>query len=234
MHLEKNYTRIGDLFYNIKKEKKGGLRMYINNIFCVGRNYIEHAEELGNTVPKEPMIFSKPTNSIAFAKGQKLFYPKNEGNIHYEIEVVLKIGDDLRGSLCNVEEVVDQMALGIDLTKRDLQSILKKKGYPWLLAKGFKNATILTEFWDFPGKETCKKTDFYLMKNRIVVQKGNISGLIFSFETLINYIHQHFGLKKGDIIFTGTPKGVGPVAEGDTFELWWGKEVKGAFTIGFT
>lgn len=205
--------------------------MKINNIFCVGRNYEKHAKELGNVVPKEPMIFTKPNHSIVLAQGQKIHYPIQDGEIHYEVELVLKINKTPKAKGFRLEDLVSQLALGIDLTKRDLQTELKEKGHPWLLAKGFKNAAILTDFWDFPGEELCKKTNFSLMKNENLVQKGNISHLIFSLKTLIQYINEHFGLNKGDIIFTGTPEGVGPIADGDSFEMWWGSEKKGSFRV---
>jgi|SRR5690625_528752 len=205
--------------------------MEINNIFCVGRNYRKHAEELGNTIPKEPIIFSKPTHSIVYAQGQQISYPLEDGEIHYEIEVVLRIKDQPKGNNFTVNDSISHLGLGIDLTKRDLQTKLKERGYPWLLAKGFKNAAILTDFWDFPGEEICKGVDFSLTKNGHIVQKGNISQLIFPFEKLLRYIHQHFGLKKGDIVFTGTPEGVGPISHGDFFEMWWGEERKGEFKV---
>lgn len=208
--------------------------MKINNIFCVGRNYEKHAKELGNTVPKEPMIFTKPTNSIVTAQGQRIHYPSKDGEIHYEIEVVLKINKEPEQGPIKINDTLAQIGLGIDLTKRDLQTKLKAKGYPWLLAKGFKNATILTDFWDFPGELTCKETDFSLTKNKEIVQSGNISNLIFPFEKLLSYIDENFGLTKGDIIFTGTPEGVGPITDGDLFEMWWGKERKGSFKVEMT
>lgn len=205
--------------------------MNIKNIFCVGRNYQKHAEELGNSVPDQPMIFSKPTNSIVLAQGQEISYPFSDGEIHYEIEAVLFVKESPKEEEFNVSDVISHIGLGIDLTKRDVQTKLKEKGYPWLLAKGFKNATILTDFWSFPGEEDCKGTDFSLTKNGHIVQKGNVSHLIFPFETLLRYIHQHFGLEKGDIIFTGTPEGVGPISHGDFFEMWWGEERKGGFKV---
>jgi len=203
----------------------------IQNIFCVGRNYREHALELDNPVPEHPLIFSKPTNSIVQAKGQKVFYPNIDGEIHYEIEVVLKISKDVGREAIQTDDIIGEMALGIDFTKRDVQTTLKEKGHPWLLAKGFKNATVLTDFWRFPGEKMCNEKAFSLVKNGNVVQKGNTSQLIFSFKHLLEYIHEHFELRQGDIIFTGTPEGVGPICDGDHFQLYWGKELKGSFEV---
>lgn len=205
--------------------------MEIRNIFCIGRNYVNHAVELGNAVPDQPMVFSKPVNSLVYADGQEIGYPENRGEIHHELEIVLYIGEDITDDDVQVDKVVTKMALGVDLTLRDVQSELKKKGHPWLLAKGFKNAAIVTEFWDFPGEVACRKKNFSLLRDGEAVQEGNMTSMIFSFQTILAYIQANFGLKKGDIIFTGTPEGVGPIADGEKYELQWGEERKGSFTI---
>ncbi|MCJ7842898.1 fumarylacetoacetate hydrolase family protein [Lederbergia sp. NSJ-179] len=205
--------------------------MEFRNIFCIGRNYVDHAVELGNDVPDQPMVFSKPLNSLVYADGKEIHYPGNRGEIHHELEVVLYIGKDMTDEDFWVDEIVSKMALGIDLTLRDVQSELKKKGHPWLLAKGFKNAAIVTEFWDFPGEAVCRERDFCLLRDGKTVQKGNITSMIFSFRTILAYIQANFGLKKGDIIFTGTPEGVGPISNGEKYELRWGEESKGGFGI---
>lgn len=207
-----------------------GYRMDIRNIFCVGRNYAAHAAELENEVPEEPILFLKPTNAITWANGREIVLPKTKGSIHHELEIVLYIGKNVEGSF-SVNDVVTKMSLGIDFTLRDVQGKLKSKGYPWLLAKGFKNSAVLTPFWTFPGIKECERTDFSLMKNGQTVQKGNIKSLIFDFQTLLEYIQQHFGLKKGDIIYTGTPEGVGPVEHGDMLTLHWGDVEKGSIKI---
>ncbi|WP_121615314.1 fumarylacetoacetate hydrolase family protein [Virgibacillus halodenitrificans] len=204
--------------------------MKINNIFCVGRNYAKHAAELGNKVPTKPMIFSKPTHSLVHADGKVIPYPADQGDIHHELEIVLYIGKPVSED-SSVDEVVTQMALGLDLTLRDVQTDLKKKGHPWLLAKGFKNAAIYTDFWDFPGVTACAETAFSLRQDGMEVQKGNVKSMIFPFKDLIQYIHKQFGLSEGDIIYTGTPEGVGPISDGETYELVWGEEVKGSFVV---
>ncbi len=126
-----------------------------------------------------------------------------------------------------VDEIVDGMAIGIDLTLRDVQDVLKEKRYPWLLAKGFPNSAILSKFINFPEEEVCKKINFSLLKNGQQVQEGNIQNLLFGFQTIIDFCAKHFGLGKGDIIFTGTPEGVGPLENGDELTLLWGEDVLG-------
>ena len=204
--------------------------MEIKNIYCIGRNYKNHALELGNEVPDEPLVFSKPTSALAVADGSVLSFPHHRGDIHHELEIVLYIGNDVKDGF-TVEDIVTQMALGIDLTLRDVQSALKKKGHPWLVAKGFRNAAIVTDFWDFPGVEQTKDVEFTLERARETVQQGNIQSIIFDFQTLLKYIHQEIGLTKGDLIYTGTPEGVGPITDGEVYTLKWNNEVKGSFTV---
>ncbi|MBM7094392.1 fumarylacetoacetate hydrolase family protein [Bacillus sp. H-16] len=202
----------------------------IKNIFCIGRNYAKHAEELGNQIPKSPLIFSKPTGSLVKAENQDILFPSDRGPVHYEAEIVLFIGKEV-GSTFEVEDVVDKMALGIDFTLRDEQTRLKEKGHPWLKAKGFKNAALVTEFWPFPGLNTCQETDFTLVQNGNEVQRGNIQNMMFDFHRIIKDCHDLFGLAPGDIIYTGTPEGVGQITAGDEYVLKWGEKEKGRFTV---
>jgi fumarylpyruvate hydrolase len=202
---------------------------HIRNIFCVGRNYADHAKELNNEVPTSPFLFSKPTHALVAANGQPVLLPKDNGAIHFEAELVLHISKAYEKGM-RVDELVDQMALGIDFTLRDVQSELKKKGHPWLRAKGFPNSAVLTKFIDFPGFEACKQTDFTLLKNESVVQRGNIDDMIFDLQALIDFTGEHFGLGAGDILYTGTPAGVGPIEDGDHFVLNWGNAAMGEFS----
>ncbi|UTR07782.1 fumarylacetoacetate hydrolase family protein [Alkalihalobacillus sp. LMS6] len=202
----------------------------IGDIYCVGRNYAEHAHELGNEVPEEPLLFTKPRSSLALANGSALSFPTTKGSIHYEIELVLKIGKDV-SSGDQLEDVVQEVALGLDLTLRDVQSKLKQKGHPWLRAKGFPNAAILTPFFSFVGEESCKTIPFELRKNGDVMQKGYTKDMIFSLSDLFAEVQQEFGLKKGDLLFTGTPKGVGQLNVSDEFNLFFNGEEKGSFTV---
>ncbi|WML39632.1 fumarylacetoacetate hydrolase family protein [Neobacillus sp. OS1-2] len=202
----------------------------VNNIFCVGRNYAAHAKKLNNDVPKFPMIFSKPTHALVEAAGQEIVLPGNRGSIHFETEIVIKIGRPYEKGM-EVDEIVESMAIGIDFTLRDVQSELKKKGHPWLLAKGFPNSAIVSRFIPFPGVNLVKETFFSLQKNGAIVQQGNSENMIFDLQTIIEYITQNFGLGEGDIIYTGTPEGVGPVIDNDHLVLKWGDSVLGECKI---
>jgi fumarylpyruvate hydrolase len=202
----------------------------IRNIYCVGRNYVLHAQELNNEVPTSPFLFSKPTHALALAAGHDVLLPGDRGSVHYEAELVIEIARDYKPGM-KVEDIVDRMALGIDFTLRDVQDGLKKKGHPWLLAKGFPNSAVITKFVPFPGIEQCSKTDFALIKNGQQVQLGNIKDMLFNLQTIIDFSALHFGIAKGDIIYTGTPQGVGPVTNNDHFALVWGDEELGNLTV---
>ncbi len=130
-----------------------------------------------------------------------------------------------------VDEIVDALAIGLDLTLRDVQSQLKQKQHPWLLAKGFKNSAVVSDFIPFPGVEACEQLDFSLLKNGERVQVGNIKDLIFDLQTVIEFTAENFGLGKGDIIFTGTPSGVGPLSDQDKLSLNWGGNEIGCCSV---
>ncbi|TWI56166.1 fumarylacetoacetate hydrolase family protein [Halalkalibacter nanhaiisediminis] len=204
--------------------------METQNIYCIGRNYAKHAEELGNAIPKQPILFSKPTHALVYTDGQVISLPKDKGEVHHEIEIVLRIDRDVQKG-DRVEDVVSEIALGLDLTLRDVQSVLKEKGHPWLRAKGFKNSAIVTPFWKFEGVESLKQVDFSFVKNGDVIQKGNIQNMMFDFQAIIDECAECFGLGKGDLIYTGTPEGVGPLHSGDECILYWGAEEKGRFIV---
>ncbi|HBN08782.1 MAG TPA: fumarylacetoacetate hydrolase [Cyanobacteria bacterium UBA8530] len=184
------------------------------NVFCVGRNYRLHAEELGNEVPTEPLFFSKPTHSLVLADGKTISLPGDRGEVQHEIELVLRIGK---------EERIEAFALGIDFTLRELQAKLKKAGKPWLPAKGFKNSALLTPFRNINDLSDLRE-DFSLMKNGKEVQRGNRAEMIFPLERILLFCSENFGLGEGDLIFTGTPEGVGKVENGDRLVLRWGEE----------
>lgn len=188
-------------------------------IICIGRNYAEHAQELGNEVPESPVIFMKPDTAV-LKKGSDFYIPEFSDDVHYELEVVLKIskgGKYIQEE--NADKYYDEIGLGIDFTARDLQSKLKEKGLPWELAKGFDGSAVLSEFYK---KENfnMKNLNFSLRKNKEEVQNGNMSMMIFSPEKIIAFVSQYFTLRVGDLIFTGTPKGVGKVSENDMLQAF--------------
>ncbi|MFT8871526.1 MAG: fumarylacetoacetate hydrolase family protein [Sporolactobacillus sp.] len=202
----------------------------IANIYCVGRNFMSHAKELNNPVPKEPLIFMKPSHAGVLLSGQCLSLPGDKGAVHYEGELVLRIGRDFQPGV-TADDMIDGIALGIDFTLRDLQGQLAKTGQPWLAAKGFLRSAALTRFIHFPGLEACGLNDFTLRLNDEVVQRGNIGQMIFSPAELINFCGMRYGLSAGDLLFTGTPAGVGPVKDGDRLALFWGGERLGHCTV---
>ena len=188
-------------------------------IICIGRNYAEHAKELGNEIPENPVIFMKPDTAI-LKKGSDFYIPEFSDDVHYELEVVLKIS---KGGKYIQEDKAsnhfDEIGLGIDFTARDLQSKLKAKGLPWELAKGFDGSAIVSEFYKKSDFDM-RNLSFSLMKNKEKVQDGNTSMMIFSPEKIIAFVSQYFTLKTGDLIFTGTPQGVGKVEENDILQAF--------------
>ena len=186
-------------------------------IICIGRNYAEHAKELGNEVPENPVIFMKPDTAV-LKKGSDFYIPEFSDDVHYEVEVVLKMSKGGKYiSEENAPKYYDEIGLGIDFTARDLQSKLKDKGLPWELAKGFDGSAVVS---DFVKKEDfdLQNLNFSLIKNKEKVQEGNTSMMIFSPEKIIAFVSQYFTLRVGDLIFTGTPKGVGKVSENDILD----------------
>lgn len=186
-------------------------------VFCIGRNYVDHAKELNNPVPSQPMVFMKPDTAVV--KDQKAFYyPEFSTNIHFECEVVLRVSKAGKSiSEDNALDYIDQVTLGLDFTARDLQSELKAKGHPWEIAKSFDYSAPIGEFRNFDNWRD-SPVKFRLEKNGKTVQIGNSSNLIFPFTRLVSHLSQYFTLKVGDLIFTGTPAGVGQIEKGDIFE----------------
>jgi len=186
-------------------------------IICIGRNYIDHAKELNNPVPAKPLVFMKPPSAL-LVNDKPFYYPDFTKDLHHEIEVVLKICKNGRHVQTEfAPSYYQEVALGIDFTARDVQAECKKKGHPWEIAKGFDDSAVLSRFVPIE-KVNRKAIEFELKKNGEVVQKGNTKDLIFSFDYLITYVSQYFKLQVGDLIFTGTPAGVGAVQIGDLLE----------------
>ncbi len=188
-------------------------------IICIGRNYADHAKELQNPVPQQPLVFMKPSSAL-LVNHKPLYYPSFTKNLHYEVELVLKIcrnGRHVQPEFAH--KYYDQVALGIDFTARDLQDRCKAKGHPWEIAKAFDGSAALSEFISIDQVDLAA-IPFSLHKNGTTVQAGNTKDLIFSFDFLISYLSQYFKLHQGDIIYTGTPAGVGAVAIGDRLEAF--------------
>ncbi len=186
-------------------------------IICVGRNYIDHAKELNNEIPKEPVLFLKPDTAI-IKSGEEFYIPEFTNDLHHEVEILLKIskaGKYIQSEFA--KNYYSEIGLGIDFTARDLQNKLKEKGLPWEKAKAFDHSALIGKF---VPKENFDLTslNFSLTKNGNIQQQGNTSDMIFSFDHLVSYISQFFTLKVGDIIFTGTPEGVSKVSENDYLE----------------
>lgn len=187
-------------------------------IFCIGRNYVDHAKELNNPVPSEPLVFMKPPTALVVSN-KPFYYPDFTRDLHYEGEIVLRICKNGRSVQPEfASRYFDAVAFGIDFTARDLQDKLKQKGQPWEIAKGFDRSAPLSNWLPLGELKDPQHIDFQLKKNGETVQHGNTRDLIFTFETLIVYLSKYFTLQRGDMVFTGTPAGVGPVQIGDVLE----------------
>ena len=184
-------------------------------IICIGRNYAEHARELNNPVPERPVVFMKPPSALLVG-GKPFYIPEFTNDVHHEIELVLKIAKNGRHVQPEfARDYYEEVALGIDFTARDLQAELKQKGHPWEIAKGFDGSAVLSEFIPKTELPDAQSIRFQLEKNGETVQSGNTLDLLFSFEAIICHVSKYFKLQMGDLIYTGTPAGVGPVQIGD-------------------
>lgn len=184
-------------------------------ILCIGRNYVKHIEELNNQVPTEPVIFAKPDSALLL-KNKPFFIPDFADEFHHEVELVVKInriGKNIAPQFAH--RYYDEVALGIDFTARDLQSELKSKGLPWEKAKAFDGSAVLSKFINKNKFADIQNINFRLDKNDKTVQRGNTGHMIFPIDRIISHVSQYFTLKIGDLIYTGTPAGVGAVAIND-------------------
>lgn len=183
-------------------------------IICVGRNYAAHAKELGNEVPEDPVIFLKPSTSL-LVDGDTFHYPSFTSDLHYEAELVLRIGKKGRNiSTSDALQYVDAITVGIDFTARDVQAALKAKGLPWEKAKAWDQAAVVGNW----NPMRTGQVHFSMTKNGTTVQEGDTQLMIFPFDHLLAHISIYFSLEPGDLIFTGTPAGVGPCVAGDVLE----------------
>ncbi|KJD33564.1 2-hydroxyhepta-2,4-diene-1,7-dioate isomerase [Tamlana nanhaiensis] len=187
-------------------------------LICIGRNYTEHIEELDNEKPTDPVIFQKPDTAILLKK-QPFFIPDFSDDVHYEVEVLVKInrvGKYIEKKFAH--KYYNEIGLGIDFTARDLQSQLKAKGLPWEKAKAFDGSAVIGNWLPKNEFEDINAINFSLKKNDIFVQNGNTSHMLWKIDEIIEYVSKYFTLKIGDIIFTGTPAGVGKVSANDNLK----------------
>ena len=184
-------------------------------LICIGRNYTDHIEELQNERPEEPVVFIKPDSAI-LPKDQDFYIPEFSNDIHYEVEVLVRIkrvGKHIAEKFAY--KYYDEIGLGIDFTARDLQTRLKEKGLPWEKAKGFDGSAVIGEWLPKDDMGDLNGIHFSLIKNGAAVQEGNTRFMLWKIDELIAYVSRFFMLKKGDILFTGTPSGVGKIAPND-------------------
>jgi 2-keto-4-pentenoate hydratase/2-oxohepta-3-ene-1,7-dioic acid hydratase in catechol pathway len=194
-------------------------------IICVGRNYPAHAKELGNEIPDEPVIFMKPKSAL-LQSHTPFYYPEFTNELNYECELVLRICKN--GKYIQERHAANYyngISVGIDFTARDIQDELKSKGLPWEKAKAFDNSAAVGKFTDLAPGFNKKNINFSLYKNKEQVQQGNSSQMVFNFDFIISHISNYFSLNIGDLIFTGTPAGVGECVVGDDLEAYIEKEM---------
>lgn len=194
-------------------------------IICVGRNYVAHAKELGNDVPDEPVIFMKPKNALLQGH-TPFYYPEFTNELHYECELVLRVCKN--GKYIHEKQAgnyYNGITVGIDFTARDLQNDLMSKGLPWEKCKAFDNSAAIGKFIDIAPTLNKRNINFSLLKNKELVQQGNSGDMLFGFDAIIANISNYFSLNIGDLIFTGTPAGVGECVVGDDLEAFIEKEM---------
>ncbi|MCO5285978.1 MAG: fumarylacetoacetate hydrolase family protein [Chitinophagaceae bacterium] len=187
-------------------------------IFCIGRNYVDHAKELGNEVPEEPVVFMKPKSALLQAHSP-FYYPEFTNELHYECEFVIRISKN--GKYIqpkHASNYYNAYSIGIDFTARDIQSQLKEKGLPWERAKAFDNSAVIGNLTDIKNGEDIKKLSFFLKKNGEIVQRATVGDMIFQVDEIVSHLSNYFSLNIGDFIFTGTPAGVGECVVGDKLE----------------
>jgi 2-keto-4-pentenoate hydratase/2-oxohepta-3-ene-1,7-dioic acid hydratase in catechol pathway len=189
-------------------------------IICIGRNYREHARELNNPIPESPIFFLKPDTALV-KNNNPVYYPEHTNDLHYEAEMVIKIckkGKHINEKFAHT--YYQELAIGIDFTARDVQASCKQKGLPWEIAKAFDQSAPISGFIDKESFSNLREIEFQLNVNREVRQIGNTKDMMFSFNRIISYVSKFMTLKEGDLIFTGTPAGVGPTFIGDHYEAF--------------
>ncbi len=191
----------------------------IARIFCIGRNYVEHIQELKNIIPTKPVVFIKPASCLV-EPGEKIHFPKHGSELHYEVEIVVQVGSE--GRVVREEEAlsfISSITVGLDLTLRDVQEDLKKKGLPWEIAKAFEQSAPIGNFVPYDQSVDLNNISFGCKVNGLERQRGNTGKMIFSIGKLLVELSKIWVLRPGDLIYTGTPSGVGPLKIGDSIEI---------------
>ncbi|MGN6540040.1 MAG: fumarylacetoacetate hydrolase family protein [Ginsengibacter sp.] len=194
-------------------------------IFCIGRNYADHAKEMGSAAPDEPIIFMKPKSALVQGH-TPFYYPEFTNDLHYEAELVVRVSKN--GKYIqekHASNYYNAITVGIDFTARDIQQQLKEKGLPWEKAKSFDNSAAVGKFIDFTSPIDKKNINFSLSKNKEIVQKANSGSMIFSIDKIVANISNYFSINICDLIFTGTPAGVGECLVGDLLQGYFEKEL---------
>ncbi|MEO0336827.1 MAG: fumarylacetoacetate hydrolase family protein [Pseudomonadota bacterium] len=193
----------------------------IRNLWCIGRNYAAHAEELGNKVPDSPLVFLKAGSTVQ-ASDSEIVFPDWATDIQHELELALQWDDQLK---------ISRACLALDFTERSLQASLREKGQPWTLAKSFSGATAITPFFEFSSLKEFEGFEMSLLLDDELKQKANINEMIFGLQTMIDHIEKHFPICPGDLLLTGTPAGVGPIKSGQTLSVSCNRGVSGTWKI---
>ncbi|MGA8265633.1 MAG: fumarylacetoacetate hydrolase family protein [Ignavibacteriaceae bacterium] len=195
--------------------KNSSDKIPVGKIVCVGRNYAEHARELGNEIPEKPVVFLKPNSAIIYS-GERIIYPNFSGDMQHEVELVLLIGKTIKGAdKKNVEDAILGYGVGLDMTLRDIQSELKKKGHPWTIAKGFDTSAVISDFVLKKDHNLTLDEVISLSINGTTKQRAKLNTMIFIPSKIVEYISSLMTLEEGDLIYTGTPAGVSKVEKGD-------------------
>ena len=195
--------------------KNSSEKIPIGKVVCVGRNYAEHARELGNEIPEKPVVFLKPNTAIIYSD-EKIIYPDFSEEMHHEVELVLLVGNKLKDAdTKKAEDAISGYGVGLDMTLRDVQSELKKKGHPWTIAKGFDTSAVLSDFIFKKDYKLTLNEVISLSVNGTIKQRAKLNKMIFAPSKIVEYISSLMTLEEGDLIFTGTPSGVGKVVKGD-------------------
>lgn len=208
------------------KIKSSKEKYSVGKIVCVGRNYAEHAKELGNEVPDKPVLFLKPPSAMIYSGGE-IIHPDYGNELHHEVELVLLIGDNVKNAdKVKAEKAIIGYGVGLDMTLRDVQNELKKKGNPWTLAKCFDTSAVISDFILKKDYQLKSEERLELKVNGVVRQSDILKSMIFSPAEIVEYISSIMALENGDLIFTGTPSGVSKVNRGDKLEAKLGEVVQ--------